>query len=58
VAVAPDGELYVCDGYGNARVHRFKADGTLIQSWGEPGIGPGQFNLPHGVGIAPMAVFS
>jgi DNA-binding beta-propeller fold protein YncE len=40
VAVAPDGELYVCDGYGNARVHRFQADGTLIQSWGEPGSGP------------------
>jgi sugar lactone lactonase YvrE len=32
VAVAPNGDLYVCDGYGNARVHRFKADGTLIQS--------------------------
>jgi len=37
VAVAPDGELYVCDGYGNARVHRFKADGTLIQSWASRG---------------------
>lgn len=53
VAVAPDGELYVCDGYGNARVHRFKADGTLVQSWGEPGVGPGQFHLPHGIGVAP-----
>jgi len=53
VAVAPNGELYVCDGYGNARVHRFAADGTLIRSWGEPGSGPGQFNLPHGIGISP-----
>jgi sugar lactone lactonase YvrE len=53
VAVAPDGELYVCDGYGNARIHRFKADGILLKSWGEPGSGPGQFHLPHGVGIAP-----
>jgi len=53
LAVAPDGELYVCDGYGNARVHRFKADGTLLGSWGEPGIGPGQFHLPHGIGISP-----
>jgi sugar lactone lactonase YvrE len=53
VAVAPDGELYVTDGYGNARVHRFTADGTLIQSWGEPGAGPGQFRLPHGIGISP-----
>ena len=53
VAVTPNGEIYVCDGYGNARVHRFTAEGTLIQSWGEPGTGPGQFRLPHGIGISP-----
>jgi sugar lactone lactonase YvrE len=53
VAIAANGELYVCDGYGNARVHRFAADGELIQSWGEPGTGPGQFMLPHGIYIAP-----
>ncbi len=53
VAIAPNGELYVCDGYGNARVHRFTADGKLIQSWGEPGTGPGQFNLPHDVWVSP-----
>jgi hypothetical protein len=47
VAVAPNGNLYITDGYGNARVHRFTAAGDLIQSWGEPGNGPGQFNLPH-----------
>lgn len=52
-AIAPDGEIYVSDGYGNARVHRFTADGTLIQSWGEPGSGPGQFRLPHGIAISP-----
>jgi sugar lactone lactonase YvrE len=49
VAIAPNDELYVSDGYGNARVHRFAADGTLLQSWGEPGRGPGQFYLPHGI---------
>ncbi len=53
VAVAPNGELYVCDGYGNARVHRFTSDGKLVQSWGEPGTGPGQFHLPHGIGLSP-----
>jgi hypothetical protein len=51
LAVAPSGELYVSDGYGNARVHRFSADGKLIQSWGEPGTGPGQFNVPHGIRV-------
>ncbi|WP_417620700.1 peptidyl-alpha-hydroxyglycine alpha-amidating lyase family protein [Parasphingorhabdus sp.] len=49
LAVAPNGELYVADGYGNCRVHRFTADGELIQSWGEIGVGPGEFHLPHGI---------
>ena len=51
VAEAPNGELFVTDGYGNARVHRFSADGELIHSWGEPGEDPGQFNLPHSLCI-------
>jgi hypothetical protein len=49
LSVAPNGEMYVSDGYGNARVHRFSASGELIQSWGEPGTEPGQLNLPHSV---------
>lgn len=51
LAVAPSGELYVSDGYGNARIHRFSAQGRLIQSWGEPGAEPGQFQLPHSVWV-------
>ena len=52
IAVAPSGEMFVTDGYANARVHKFGADGTHLFSWGEPGTAPGQFNLPHGVWIA------
>ena len=48
---APSGDLYVADGYGQARIHRFAADGTLIASWGEPGGGPGQFDTPHSIGV-------
>lgn len=51
VVVLPDGGRYVTDGYGNARVHKFAPDGTLEFSWGEPGSGPGQFNLPHGLAV-------
>jgi DNA-binding beta-propeller fold protein YncE len=51
VALAADGALYVTDGYGNARVHKFAADGRLLFSWGEPGSGPGQFNLAHGIAL-------
>ena len=49
LSVATNGDLYVSDGYGNARIHRFSAKGELLQSWGGPGTGPGQFNLPHSV---------
>ena len=49
LALAPDGSMYVSDGYGNARVHRFTADGELLQSWGQPGSQPGQFRLVHSV---------
>ena len=51
LAVAPNGDLYVTDGYGNARVHQFAADGTLIRSWGAPGGGRGEFRIPHGICI-------
>lgn len=50
-AIAPNGDIYVSDGYGNARVHQFTANGEYIRSWGEPGVGPGQFNLVHGVRV-------
>ena len=52
LAVAPSGELYITDGYGNARVHRFSPEGNLLDSWGEPGEGPGQFQVPHGIAIS------
>jgi DNA-binding beta-propeller fold protein YncE len=45
----PNGDIYVTDGYRNARVHRFAGDGRLVASWGEPGQGPGQFHLPHSI---------
>lgn len=48
---APWGDIYVADGYGQFRVHRFSADGTLLKSWGEEGTGPGQFALPHGLRV-------
>lgn len=47
----PNGDIYVTDGYRNARVHRFAADGRLVTSWGAPGKGEGQFHLPHSIAI-------
>lgn len=53
VALSAQGAIFVADGYGNARVHKFSPDGKLLLSWGEPGSGPGQFHVPHGIAVAP-----
>ena len=52
VCVAPSGELYVADGYGNSSVHRFSAAGDYITSFGSPGSGPGQFRVPHSIRVS------
>ncbi len=49
VALSASGEMYISDGYGNARIHKFTPDGKLLFSWGGPGEGPGQFVVPHSV---------
>ena len=48
-ALSPQGDIYVSDGYGNARIHKFTPDGTHLLSWGECGSDPGQFNVPHNI---------
>ena len=50
VAVDPKtGDLYVSDGYGNSRVHKYSPDGKLLFSWGGPGTDPGEFNIVHNI---------
>ena len=51
VAIARNGDIFVADGYGNARIHHFDESGKLLRSWGEVGTGPGQFHLPHGIAL-------
>lgn len=45
--------LFISDGYGNARVHKFTPQGERILSWGRYGTGPGEFNLVHMVAVDP-----
>lgn len=52
VALAPDGSLYISDGYGNARVVQLASDGSFIRIiGGEQGAALGQLQLPHGVAL-------
>lgn len=44
-----DACIYISDGYGNARIHKYTIDGDYLFSWGDYGTDPGCFNLPHSV---------
>lgn len=48
-ALSPRGDIYVADGYGNARVHIYDPAGRLIGGWGAPGSDPGEFNIVHNI---------
>ena len=49
-AICPKtGNIYISDGYGNSRVHKFDPAGRPLLSWGEPGTDPGCFNIPHNI---------
>lgn len=51
VAFAPDGSIYVSDGYGSARVVKFSSTGEYLLQWGKRGTGPGEFGLPHNLAV-------
>ena len=51
-AVSPNtGNIFISDGYGNSRIHKYTPDGELILSWGSPGIDAGQFIRPHNLAV-------
>jgi DNA-binding beta-propeller fold protein YncE len=43
VAWDPQGNIFVADGRGNARVAKFSKDGVFVKSWGQRGNAAGQF---------------
>ncbi|GHJ44601.1 hypothetical protein Cs7R123_19430 [Catellatospora sp. TT07R-123] len=49
VTVAPDGSVFVADGFRGARIAHFAADGTFLNGWGSLGDGPDQLNLLSGI---------
>jgi DNA-binding beta-propeller fold protein YncE len=53
VAFGPAGDLYVADGYGNARVVHLSPDGRYLGEWGRHGAGSGEFHLVHNVVVGP-----
>ena len=58
IAWDSDDNIYVSDGYTNARIAKFDKSGNWVKSWGSRGSGgahadenPGQFNTPHNIAI-------
>ena len=51
VAWDAQGNIYVADGYGNARVAKYDRNGKWLKNWGSRGSGQGQFNIVHGIAI-------
>jgi DNA-binding beta-propeller fold protein YncE len=49
VAWNANGDIFISDGYVNARVAKFDKNGDWVKSFGEPGNGPGQLNTPHSI---------
>jgi hypothetical protein len=50
-AIAPNGDIYVADGYGLSYIHRYNRKGEYLSSWGGKGSEPGKMNSPHGIWI-------
>ena len=51
IAVAPDGTIFLADGYASNRVFKFDAAGKYLAHFGTKGNGPDQFNTCHGMNV-------
>ena len=56
IAFAANGHVFISDGYANARVLEYSAEGQKLREWGTPGTGPGQFKLLHSIQIDPAGL--
>ena len=49
LAIAPNGDIYVGDGYGSSYVNQYNPKGEYIRTFGGLGAAPGQLACPHGI---------
>ncbi|ERM84714.1 peptidylglycine monooxygenase [Rhodonellum psychrophilum GCM71 = DSM 17998] len=50
-AVAPNGDLYVTDGYGSQFVLQYDKNGKFVREFGGDGHGDAQFKTVHGIAV-------
>ncbi|MBI2422937.1 MAG: hypothetical protein HYV27_08930 [Candidatus Hydrogenedentes bacterium] len=51
IAIAPNGDFYVADGYGSHYIHQYTRNAEYVRTWGGPGTEPGQMLCPHGIWV-------
>ena len=51
VAIAPNGDIYVADGYGSYYVNQYNSKAEYIRTFGGRGSEPGQLIEPHGIWV-------
>ena len=49
LAIAPNGDLYVGDGYGSSYINQYNRDGKYIRTFGGKGTEAGRLDCPHGL---------
>jgi hypothetical protein len=49
LAVAPNGDIYVADGYGSSYINQYNSKGEYIRTFGGKGKEKGQLDCPHGI---------
>lgn len=49
MVIAPNGDIFVTDGYGNSRVVHFDKRGRFLKAWGKLGTASGEFSIPHAI---------
>jgi len=51
IAIAPNGDIYVGDGYGSSFVNQYNSKAEYIRTFGGRGAEPGQLAEPHGIWV-------
>jgi hypothetical protein len=51
LAIAPNGDIYVGDGYGSSYINQYDSKGKYIRTFGGKGSAAGQLDCPHGIWV-------
>ncbi len=51
LAIAPNGDIYIGDGYGSSYINQYDSNGKYIRTFGGKGKEAGQLDCPHGIAV-------